>query len=350
MKKTTACTVLLLACFCGSAQYPYKNLVFEGGGIRGMAYGGAVQVLAQKGILQQAQKVAGTSAGSIVALLISLGCTAKEIDSTMRYLRIEQFNDGGGGLLGKYKRAKRYYGIYKGDTFEAWLEARVAEKTGSPLTTFAQLDSLAKINNSYKQFYCVGTNLTQQQLRVFSAESTPAMPLKTAVRISCSIPLFYEPVLLDSNDAEVRQPVKGYRYQVYVDGGMLANYPINIFDSCKNGGNPLLCDSVVHNYQTLGLKLERDEQVQELSNSTNIPPYNISSLNDYFGAVLNLMMETMNRRPHLENEKNRTIYIPYGNVASKPRKMSAKEKQALYNSGVKAAEDFFSSKTVTSTQ
>jgi NTE family protein len=345
MIKTTACLLLLLTGFCSNAQYPWKNLVLEGGGIRGMAYSGAIKVLDDKGVLPQIEKVAGTSAGSIVALLISLGYTAAEIDSTMRNLRIEQFNDGGGGLLGKYKRAKRYYGIYKGDTFEAWLEERIAEKTGNPLTNFAQLDSLIKISGRFRQFYCVGTNLTRQQLAIFSAATTPTMPLKTAVRISCSIPLFYEPVLLDSTGAEVRQQIKGYHYEVYVDGGMLANYPINIFDSCKNGGNPLVCDSVVHNYHTLGLKLERDEQIKELTYSTNIPPYSISSLNDYFSAVLNLMMETMNRKPNLENEKNRTIYIGYGNVASKPRKMNAKEKQMLYEKGVLAAKTFFSNAT-----
>ncbi len=335
--------MLLFTGFCVNAQYPWKNLVLEGGGIRGMAYSGAIKVLHEKGILPQIEKVAGTSAGSIVALLISLGYTSGEIDSTMRNLHIEQFNDGGGGLLGKYKRAKRYYGIYKGDTFEAWLEERVAEKTGNPLTNFAQLDSLTKVSGRFRQFYCVGTNLTKQQLAVFSAGTTPSMPLKTAVRISCSIPFFYEPVLLDSTGSEARELVRGRHYDVYVDGGMLANYPINIFDSCKNGGNPLVCDSVIHNYTTLGLKLERDEQVKELTYSTNIPPYPVSSLNDYFGAVFNLMMETMNRKPNLENEKNRTIYIGYGNVSSKPRKMSSKEKQLLYENGVKAAESFFSS-------
>jgi NTE family protein len=341
MNKLTAVAILLLASLIARSQYPYKNLVLEGGGIRGMAYGGALTVLEQKGVLGQIKKVGGTSAGSIAALLVSLGYTAHQIDSTMRGLQIEQFNDGTGGLLGKYKRAKRYYGIYKGDVFEEWLEAVVEQKTGNPLTNFAQLDSLAAVNPAFKSFYCVGTNLTQQQLRIFSKSTTPDMPLKTAVRISCSIPFFYEPVLLDSNFVEVDNPVKGQRYDVYVDGGLMANYPINLFDTCMGGGNPLTCDSVVHNYQTLGLKLERDEQVRQLDQSTAIPPYDINNLNDYFGAFMNLVMETMNRKPNLANEKGRTIYIGYGNIFSKPRKMSSKEKQTLYQKGKEAAERFF---------
>jgi NTE family protein len=340
MKTITALATLLL-CLPIQAQYPYKNLVLEGGGIRGMAYGGALTVLEQKGVLQQIERVGGTSAGSIAGLLVSLGYTAKEIDSTMRAVQVEQFNDGNGGLLGKYKRAKRYYGIYKGDVFEAWLEYMVERQTGNPLTSFAQLDSLAAANKRFKSFQCVGTNLTKQQLQVFSSAATPNMPLKTAVRISCSIPFFYEPVLLDSSFAEVNNPAKGQRYDIYVDGGIMANYPINLFDSCKKGGHPLLCDSVLYNGQTLGLKLERDAQVKELDRSTGIPPYEIGNLNDYFGAFMNLVMETMNRKPRLENEKGRTIYIGYGNMASKPRKMSRQEKEMLYQKGVTAAERFF---------
>lgn len=44
-------------------RYPYKNLVFKGGGIRGIAYVGVIEVLDENDILQQIERVAGTSAG-----------------------------------------------------------------------------------------------------------------------------------------------------------------------------------------------------------------------------------------------------------------------------------------------
>jgi NTE family protein len=46
--------------------YPFTNLVFEGGGVKGVAYGGVLEVLDQQGILDQIQNVAGTSAGAII--------------------------------------------------------------------------------------------------------------------------------------------------------------------------------------------------------------------------------------------------------------------------------------------
>ncbi len=341
-RKIIAYVVLLCIGFSAAAQPQYKNLVFEGGGIRGIAYAGALKSLEEKGVLAGVERVAGTSAGSIIGLMVSVGYTAAEVDSIMTSLRIEQFNDGKGGLIGKYTRVKRFYGIHKGDVFERWLEKLVINKTGIPDCSFTQLDSLRQRDSKYKSFYCVGTNLTHQQAQTFCSRTTPRLSLKVAVRISCAIPLFYEPVLLDSLGMVVQHPVKERHYQVYVDGGILANYPINIFDSCRSGGDPLFCEDVVHNYQTLGLKLDRNEQVEQLANTTAIPPYSIDNLNDYLSAFMNLIMETMNRKPKLENEKGRTIYIGYGNIFSKPRKMSIKEKKALYESGQMGVIRFFS--------
>ena len=45
--------------------YPFKNLVFEGGGVKGIAYAGAMKVLEKKGILKNIVRVGGTSAGAI---------------------------------------------------------------------------------------------------------------------------------------------------------------------------------------------------------------------------------------------------------------------------------------------
>ena len=57
--------ILLFPSFCfAQKKYDYKNLVLEGGGVRGLAYAGVFSVLEEKGILQQIEKVGGSSAGS----------------------------------------------------------------------------------------------------------------------------------------------------------------------------------------------------------------------------------------------------------------------------------------------
>ena len=51
----------------------YKNLVLEGGGVRGLAYAGAFDELQRRGILSQIDKVAGTSAGAIAGVMVCVG-------------------------------------------------------------------------------------------------------------------------------------------------------------------------------------------------------------------------------------------------------------------------------------
>jgi len=314
----------------------------EGGGVRGLAYSGALEVLEEKGILQNINNVAGSSAGAIAGLVVSLGYSAHEIDSVLQGLNMGEFNDGK-FFFGKIRRIKKEYGMYKGDAFEAWLTHLIEFKTGNAELTFNDLHQMHLANNKFKDLYCTGTNITEQRLEIFSWKTRPDMKLKTAVHISSSIPFYFTPVALDSlgNEVSMNDTLTGY--ELYVDGGMLCNYPINIFDSCVAGGNPLTCENVVYNTQTLGLKLERDEQIKEFENGkTTIAPYHIRTMKQYSSAVMNLMMESINRKsPDLSNEKGRTIYISYGDISAKPRTISAKERKILYDNGKEAAVDFF---------
>ncbi len=334
--------LLLIPLFSFSQEHSYKNLVLEGGGIRGLAYPGAIKVLEEKNIIKDIEKVAGTSAGAITALMIGLGYKSYEMDSVFRSLKIQQFNDGK-NIFGKIHRLKKEYGIFKGEKFERWVGDLIKYKTGDPNTTFNDLHLLHKNNNSFKEVYCTGTNVTKQRLQIFSWQHTPSMKLKIAVHISGCIPVYYKPVAIDSIWNEV--PIKKNKnsFDLYVDGGMINNFPINIFDTCLNGNDPLDCERVKYNFQTLGLKLERPEQIQQFDNGISaIAPHPVYSLSDYKLALINLLQEILARKiVNLENEKGRTIYISYGNVFGKIRRVRAAEKKELFDNGVVAAEKFF---------
>lgn len=58
-------------------DYHFKNLVFEGGGVKGIAYAGALEILDKEGILQNIERVAGTSAGAMMAVLVGLRYSAE---------------------------------------------------------------------------------------------------------------------------------------------------------------------------------------------------------------------------------------------------------------------------------
>lgn len=327
--------------FCQTPKY--KNLALEGGGLRGIAYAGAFKVLEENGTMQGIENVAGSSAGAIAGMMICIGYKSDEIDSMLMSLKFQQFNDGRGGLLGKYKRIRRKFGIYKGDRYENWLKEMLLIKTGNDTLTFRQLHEMKLQNNIYKDLFCTGTNISKQRLEVFSYKTTPDFSIATAVRISGGIPLYFTPVVLDNSLQKIAEGDTSAYINYYVDGGMLCNYPISMFDSCKQGQEPLLSNDVIFNKETIGIKLERKEQIESfLHNSIEIPAYNPKKIGDYLSAFSNLMMETMARKyPGLENEKGRTIYVDYGNTHSKIKKISAKNKRILYENGMAGAKQFF---------
>ena len=253
-------------------------------------------------------------------------------------------------IFGKIRRIKKEYGIFKGDKFDRWLGRVIKNKTGSINTTFSQLHQLHFNNNSFKDVYCTGTNISLQKLVIFSWLNTPAMQIKTAVHISACIPVYFRPVAIDSmwNEVPIGSKIK---YELYVDGGMINNYPINMFDTCIHGDDPFICDELIYNYETLGLKLERHEQIDQFNQGlTDVAPYPIFSLKSYLLAINNLLQETLGRKTHdLKNEMKRTIYINYGNIFGRPRNAKKTEKNFLFKNGVIAAEKFLNASKINPT-
>jgi NTE family protein len=304
--------------------HEYTNLALEGGGIRGIAYAGALEILEAKGALNGIRNVAGTSVGAVAGALFCAGYTATEIKELMFELRIQSFNDGQWFFLGGQSRMRKQYGWYRGDRLEEWIERSIAAKTGSNGLTFLQLHKLALANPKFKDLYVTASNLSEQALSVFSWKTFPQMEVATAVRASMSVPLYFRAICLDSTGLKTHKG-KG---NVFVDGGLVMNYPLNLFDSGAI------------NKETLGLKLERPEQMNHYKQSPEIAPYPISNFRNYVGALYNLTIETLNRKTPMEGELSRTIYISTAGMNPRVRKINRARKELLYESGKRAATDF----------
>src|ERR671917_1498883 len=69
----------------------HVDLVFEGGGVKGIALVGAFSVLEEQGY--EPQNMAGASAGAIVATLIAAGYTAAELREIIGKLDYDLFKD-----------------------------------------------------------------------------------------------------------------------------------------------------------------------------------------------------------------------------------------------------------------
>ena len=126
-------------------EYNFKNYVFEGGGVKGLAYVGALKVLEQKGIHKSIERVAGASAGAICALLVALNYSSKEIQEILWHLDFNNFMDSNWGVIRNTQRLIDDYGWYKGDFFEEWIEKVIKDKTGSKI----QLSLILKTTNHF---------------------------------------------------------------------------------------------------------------------------------------------------------------------------------------------------------
>ena len=120
-------------------EYAFRNLVFEGGGVKGIAYVGALGVLKEKGVLKNIQRVGGTSAGAINGLLVGLGYTVTEMKEILFKLDFTNFLDDDWGIVRDTKRLVEKYGWYKGNFFHQWIGNRLKEKAGDADATFKEL-------------------------------------------------------------------------------------------------------------------------------------------------------------------------------------------------------------------
>ena len=337
-KRLLILALLIFSQIGQAQQIHYKNLVMEGGGIKGIAYGGALAALEEKGILKNIIRVAGTSAGAIQASLLAIGYTPDEITDIIANTPIEAFNDDGFIAKGT-KRLFSEYGWYRGDSFLSTLESLIAKRTGNAHLTFADLHELAK-SYPFRDLYVVGANLSSQKTVVFSYESYPNMRIADAVRVSMSIPLYYRALWVNPEGVVIQSPTAEDKCQLFVDGGILMNYPISIFDHTKYMDIYQQEECSIFNYETLGFRLDRQEQIdQEITNGHGIAPYEITDFGSYMSALSSILMRNVSP-PH-PNDIFRTVYINDLGVGAKVRAVPEEEKLALMKSGKEGVDYFF---------
>jgi NTE family protein len=226
------------------------DLVLEGGGVKGIGLVGAYTKLTEAGYTFH--RVAGTSAGAIVGSLIAAGMEPGQLKQVMREVDYGRFQDEGFidhlGMAGKGLSLLFEKGIYEGNYLREFLSAQL-EPLG--VRTFADL----KIEDPQgslppeKQYRLVvmASDVTRARLVRLPWDygqyglDPDAQPVAEAVRASMSIPFFYEPLQFKSLDPEGKEQIS-----YMVDGGMLSNYPIEVFD--RTDGKP-------PRWPTFGIKL-----------------------------------------------------------------------------------------------
>ncbi|MCM3691408.1 patatin-like phospholipase family protein [Neobacillus niacini] len=285
------------------------DAVFEGGGARGIAFVGAIQAMEEEKV--EWQRIAGTSAGAVIAALLASGYKSYEIRNHLKELDFSKLR--GKTILnripifGSLLELMFNLGIYKNDYLETWMDSLLSEKG---IKTFADLpDGKLKI---------IASDVSNGQMLILPDDldryrMTPSdLKVSTAVMMSASIPFFFRPVIWKSKDRK-----KSY----ILDGGLLSNFPIWIFDT----DNP--------RFPTLGFRIVKDK--------VNIDAVIPTPLH-LFKNIFKTMLQAHDLR-HLNEETNeRTIKISSGNINTTDFELNNSEIDFLYKSGYTSTKNFLS--------
>jgi NTE family protein len=307
------------------------DLVCEGGGVKGIGLAGAYSVLEEHGY--QPNNVAGTSAGAITAALIAAGYSADELKKIVFEMDFRRFEDknweehlpGVGIPLSLLMRT----GIYKGDEFYDWLKGLLAEKN---IYTFADLKAGWEKPKFESRLQVIASDISSRQLLVLPrdaevlGERWDTLEVAKAVRMSMSIPIFFQPVRM--------QNPKTNHVHVIVDGGMLSNYPVWLFD-CAPGETP--------RWPTFGLLLVEPDPKTPITARIPQPehaPRGARGLVQLLSSMVHTMMEAHDRMYVEKEQYARTIPIPTLGVRTTEFEITPERKQAIYDSGRDAAEQF----------
>jgi NTE family protein len=225
------------------------------------------------------------------------------------------------------QRLLKNFGWYSSEYLYEWLKNVIADYTqGNPDATFTDLKQMG-----YRDLFVVVSNMSQHRAEFMSMETTPDVAVADAIRMSMSIPLYFEALRFN-----------GQRFgdgDLYVDGGLFNNYPVDLFDRADVIDKYVFGQRRV-NWRTLGL------YIYPQKNKTKSGMENPSTLIEY----INLLMENLYTTHRLtaqtpgELDQQRTIRI--GDCGVSPTEFDIKPDdavyRALYESGRTAVQKYFS--------
>lgn len=291
--------------------------VFSGGGVKGIAFAGAIEAAEEAGYTEWA-RLAGTSAGAIAAMALAVGYDAAGIRVALEaadYARIAAPSNPIARLLDLIRRNA----LTSGEGLTEWIEDLLVAAP-RPARLFGELEGRLQV---------IGCDLAHSRLVVFpddvglyedergDALRPEEFPIAKAVRISASYPYFFPPLTL--RDRATGRP------GVLVDGGVASAFPVFLFDREKP------------RWPTWGFRLHSGLGAERPS-QREIGGFDWPV--DMAWAILEAAMNSFDTREVL-SFGDRVVSIPTGDVGTLDFSLSPTQRGLLYKSGYEAGRAFF---------
>lgn len=300
---------------------PRADAVFQGGGVKVIGLVGALTVAESYGY--RWVNVAGTSAGAILAALVAAGYRAQEIARLLEEIDFRTFRDAPGWakipVVGPALALLLTKGLYKGDALEEWVRGLLARKG---IRTFADLVIPGESDQRFRyKLQVVAADISRGRMVVLPRDMTvygvdpEQVDVARAVRMSASLPYFFRPVI-----QHVPAPDGGFRSYI-VDGGLLSNFPVWLFD--VPGAPP---------WPTIGFMLAGRQPGR---------PFRIQGPVSFGAALVSTMLEAHDALYLEEADSVRTIRVPTGGVRATDFDLSREQRRKLFELGAEAARRFF---------
>jgi len=194
-------------------ERPKIGYVFSGGGAKGMAHVGVLKVLEEVGL--EPDYITGTSMGSIMGGLYSIGYSADEISNiieTVDWSHVLTNEIPANQVImrrkGDYSKFMMEMPVYNGkpELPSGLIEGQKLSELFSDLTW--RQAGVNDFNDFPTPFSCIGTDILKGGMVEMNSGD-----LSSAMRASMAIPSVFTPVIRDSS-------------HILVDGGVVRNFPV----------------------------------------------------------------------------------------------------------------------------
>lgn len=280
-----------------------RALAIEGGGIKGLAYPRVLERLAEylPKHLSSLERLIGTSAGAITAMIIALGADTRYLARLLADTPWQEFFDGDFGVVRDLARLVEEHGYYRLDFARDWLADRAAELGWRPGVTFAEL-----WENTGRQLEVVAINETRHVLEYFNYQSHPDVPIVDATLASMAIPFVFPPVEIDG--------------EYYSDGGVAANLAMSRLDDCEL-------------HTVMGIRLAgAEESRRQWERPATVVHRAI--------ALAGITMELANQAQIPHRYRSRVMTIETGTISALDFRLDPEQVEQLQNEADRAFDEF----------